>query len=518
MFRIFGADKDTYITDRVIRGQRVTNSNVGRAGSLDLFKLYGFVTSASINGSVPLVETSRLLVHFDLNTLRGMYMSGAIDVSNPTFKAYIRLSDVYGGQPTPSNFTVTVHPLSQSFSEGLGKDVVFYTDRDATNYVSSSINTLWHLSGANSGSSVSNIHPGLNFQCDYINQVFNNNATSGVSMEFTQLFVDGDENLMVDVTRAVSSTIVGEIPDQGFRIAYTSSIENDNKTYFVKRFASRHAYNESLRPALLVRFDDSIQDDSQTLTFNTSGTLFMYNYAQGRPATILSGVSQTAVINQNCLLLRLLTEVSGGFYELVFTGSQHRAGRNYVTGVYSASVFIDANNTTLKTKLATSGNVKFTPVWGSLDGTVAYATGSSFFAYPPSGMVTLQQPKTYIATITNIRDQYVVTDVATLRINVFDSTAPYFQTIRVPSTTPSSVIRDVHWSVRDSITNKVVVPFDTVYNSTRASSDATGMYFKFDMSSLTPNRTYVFDLLITSADVQQTYKAASAVFRVLQQT
>mgnify|MGYP006292507477 CR=1 FL=1 len=49
MLKIVKADKDTYITDKVVMGKRQTDGNVGLAGTLDLFKLYG----TSFSGSNP---------------------------------------------------------------------------------------------------------------------------------------------------------------------------------------------------------------------------------------------------------------------------------------------------------------------------------------------------------------------------------------------------------------------------------------------------------------------------------
>ena len=40
MYRILQADKDTYITDKIISNTlRATDSNVGQAGTIDLFKI-----------------------------------------------------------------------------------------------------------------------------------------------------------------------------------------------------------------------------------------------------------------------------------------------------------------------------------------------------------------------------------------------------------------------------------------------------------------------------------------------
>ena len=124
MFRILKADKDTYITDKYINDVRVVSGNVGIAGTLDLFKLYGITIVTSGSDKIPQYELSRALLHFDLNPLRDLVTTGRIDISHSSFKCFLSLRDTYGGQTTPANFTLDVFPLSASFTEGYGKDIV----------------------------------------------------------------------------------------------------------------------------------------------------------------------------------------------------------------------------------------------------------------------------------------------------------------------------------------------------------------------------------------------------------
>src|SRR5574338_1217457 len=149
MYRSLKADKDAYITDRIIKGGARTDSNTGEAGTLDLYKVYGLNKS----GSSPIAELTRLLVHFDLDPLREAYSAGELDITSPTFKCHMKLHDVYGGQTTPRNFTVKVYPLSRSWDEGRGRDVVFYQDQDAVNFLTASFvggsASTWFASGAN---------------------------------------------------------------------------------------------------------------------------------------------------------------------------------------------------------------------------------------------------------------------------------------------------------------------------------------------------------------------------------
>lgn len=502
MLKILKADKDAYITDRVVKGVRMMSGNVGAAGSLDLFKLYGYTTTSGSSN----VELSRLLIHFDLEPLRNLVSSGRIDPRNSSFNCTLKLFDVYGGQPTPDHFTVAAYPLSRSFDEGLGRDVVYYADIDACNFLTASnAQGIWYASGCGLGG-------GLPGSVDYVTTSIN--IAGGASLKSSQFFTTGEENLELDVTLAVSATLAALLPDEGFRISYEQAHENDVYTYFVKRFASRTAFNEDKHPRLIVKYDDSIQDDSQNLTLDASGSIFLYNYVQNRRANLTSGSVGTPITGSNSLILKLSTEVSGGTYELPFTASQHRNGTIPVVGVYSASVFIPSSNTTIRSKLAVSGAVKLTPTWGSLDGTVAYTTASAIYVRGPIRGGATIEPHKLVVTVHNVKKAYGSTEEATLRINIFDHTSPLITVVKVPVELPGLVIRDVHWQIRDSVTNIVEVPFDTVHNSTRASSDTSGMYFKLDASNLTPGRTYVIDVMILTGNDRQLHRDASPVWRV----
>jgi len=502
MYKVLRADKDTYIADRVIKSVRTYDANFGAAGSLNLFKLYGVTMSSSL----PNTELSRILIHYDLQPLRDLINEGLIDISNGSFNCSVKLFDVYGGQPTPSNFTAVLHPLSRSFDEGLGKDVVYHADRDVSNFLSGSRSGgAWLLSGCSAGG-------GLPGTVDYITA--STSILSGVDLESSQLFLTGEENLEIDVTLIVSATLAGLLPDEGFRIALDSSHETDLRTYFVKRFGGRTAFNEAKRPKLVVKFDDSIQDDSTSLYLDSPSKIFLRNYVHDAPANLTSGSGFTEITGSNSLILKLATEISGGWYTLEYSGSQHANGIIPITGIYSASVNLSSTDSTLVSKMTQSGSVKLIPIWGSIDGTVTFLTGSelTIFAAQRSGLSL--ETKRFTTSVHNVNEKYFSDENSTMRIHLFDITSPHLIASRLPIESPGRVIRDVHYQVRDVQSNEIEIPFDTSYNSTRCSSDALGMYFDLDMSNLISERTYVIDIMLVTSNKRKIYKSASPEFRV----
>jgi hypothetical protein len=502
MLKTLGAVKDTYITDKVVLHSRMTGSNVGAAGSLDLFKLYGM----SMSGTSPNTELSRILVHFDLTDLKSLVSEGKVAIDDSSFWCKLKLSDVYGGQPTPSLFTVSVFPLSASFEEGLGRDTSYYSDYDWASWMSSSYGTPWIMTGCAAPCFATGIG-------DYITS-----SHSIPTTEVTQYFKTGEEDLVVDVTKIVSATLTGELPDSGLRISFQNSIEVNQRTYFVKRFGSRHSYDESKHPKLIVGFDDSITDDSQNLTLDTPCDVVLYNYAGGGLTNIVSGSSFTPITGSDCLVLKLTTVVSGGTYDLFFDGSQYSLGSDRngscpVTGTYFSTVTIPSSDAYIAEKLAVSSSLKFTPVWTSLDGTVAYVTGSVLTVTPPDRTPS-RRLKKFVVSVVGLRDSYAKGDELTARVNVFDQTSPLVKVTRVPVELPGVVVKSVYYQVRDTVTNEVVVPFDDVKNSTKVSSDSEGMFFKMDVSGLTTGRTYVVDIMISHDGTKTKYTNISPVFRV----
>jgi hypothetical protein len=502
MYKVLKSDKDAYITNKYIGGIQAKSGNVGLAGTLDLFKLYGSTLLLSGVEKIPQIELSRALIHFDLLPLKNLFSEGKIDINDDSFRCHLWLKDVYGGEPTPSNFFLEVFPLSASFDEGLGKDTGYYGDIDKCNFISSSKDSAWYGEGCSIGCFSSDAG-------DYI--------TSSLSMESTrvsQLFKVGDEDLLVDVTKIVSATLNKELPDSGFRISYDDSIESDKHTYFVKRFGTRHSYDESKRPRIVVRYDDSTQDDSLNLFVDSTSRIFLYNYEYEELKNLTS--ASLPVVGNDCLLLEMKTFLSGvGNYSLYFTGSQFSRGINFLTGVYSAEIYIPSTDSTIKSILDVSGSVTFSPMWKTLDSNVSFLTGSRLLVKQPDRTSVRSGKSRHIFSTSNINVEHGEEETINVRVNVFDENDPQVFAKKLPFVTPNLIFKNCFYGVRDSLTNEYVIPFDDVHGSTRLSSDAGGLYFQLDMSSLQASRSYIVDVLRVTGGNKIKYSNISPEFRVV---
>jgi len=501
VFKSIKADKDSYITDKVVSNTRRTVSNTGNAGTLDVFKLYG----ASFSGSIPNTEKSRALLHFDLDPLRELVRDNQIDINKQSFWCKLKLHDVYGGQPTPANFVLSLFPLSASFDEGVGRDVSYYSDKDACNWISSSFGVNWIAPGASAGGfSTSSV--------DYITSSPNIPVT-----EVTQTFKTGTEDLLIDVTAIVSATLSKELPDSGFRLSFASQLEADQKTYFVKRFASRSAFDERKHPQLVFGFDDSIRDDTPNLSFNHAQRIVLYNYIGDSLENLTSGSNQAAVLGSNCLFLMLTATSSLGSYTQYFTGSQYSydaPSTAFVSGTYYSDVTVLRSDQYIANSLSISGSVKLTPVWMSLDKTVPYATGSVLQFNLPSS-TSARSTDRFTVSVNNVSEQYTQGDLAFARLNIFDQTTPYVKVVRLPVELPGIVVKNAYYQIRNSVTDEILIPFDEDKKSTLVSNDSKGMFFKFDTSCLPSGHSYTIDILIDRNGIKTRYPASSPNFRVV---
>lgn len=502
MYLALSASKDAYITNKIIGSSfRATDANLGQAGTLDLFKLYDENT---IVGETEPIELSRALIKFDYSPLRSL-MSSKLDINDSSFKCNLVLSDVYGGQTTPTNFKLIVFPLSRSFDEGVGRDVVGYRDIDVCNFLTASVSTgqvqKWYVTGANKEGLLGS--PDI----DIISSGNLNDGNGVVNLWREQTFSTGEEDLIVDITDLVSGTLAGMIPDEGFRISFSGSQETDQFTRFVKRFTSRNATNVGKRPKITVIFDDLVRDNHNNFFFNESGSLLLSNNIRGTPRNILSGSSLAEVKGTNCMILTLKT----GSFVKQFNVSQLNYGQNYVTGVYKADLLLNSyENSSVYNTLINSSSIVFTEIWGSLDGKVGYQTGSLTVSRPDIEQYHVDLERLTIS-MTNMRTSYEQNESYRFRLFIEDITRQFIAT-KLPYENKGIFVDEIYYQARDTDLNEIIIPFHNP--GTAVSNDTSSHYFDFNMVSLPRGRTYTFDFKILREGSEVVFKDVAAKFRV----
>ena len=289
MYKILTASADAYITNKVIStSARAIDANMGNASTIDIFKLYDESTfsghpktyiddtgAALLHStddlnveSIP-VELSRGLVKFDLSDLEA-------DIEGESgFSATLKMYDVFGGQTTPSNFSLLVVPLAVAFDEGGGRDVESFNDLDTCNFVTASYSdgttTEWGTH--------TTITPTTGDDYLIFNIVSEADILDIATYGATQEFETGQEDLSVDVTAAVTAmlTASGSITNHGFRISFISDEEKDDKTRFVKRFVSRHSNDKNKTPRLIITTPSETTETADVEYTNYQATILNLN-------------------------------------------------------------------------------------------------------------------------------------------------------------------------------------------------------------------------------------------------
>lgn len=492
MYRRLPIDKDTYITDKVIAGSGSITSNVGQAATLDLFKIW----SQPVSGSTPVIEKSRTLLHADLTALQALTGS-TLNFASSSFQCFLALVDTYGGQTTPSNFTLVLNPLAKSWDEGRGRDIKEFRDLDAANWVTASLSTgtpvPWTVTGSGGAGT------------DYF-----------TTFEVKQTFARGDENLMMDVTSIVSATLAGVLPDYGWRLSFSASLEEDENSYFVKRFGSRHTVNPLLHPKLLVFYDDSLRDDGTALVFgSTPNTVRTYNSVNGAYANFTSASNPvtgsnslrlvmvasksifitTSSYEQNFSASITYTTSAFTYFSTSFSASSTSPGNLPLLGYYQASVTLDPfADPALAAYLGSDQKAVFQTYWKSLDGSLLYSSGSYLTFTLPQSREAVVTERNFVVNVTNLKNFYQTDDIARLRIFVQDRNTeqPAFH---IPTPLKSLVFREMNWRVMNAFSREVVIPFHST--ATKVSSDGVGMYFDLYMSDLDLQVVYELEFQIT---------------------
>lgn len=510
MYRILSASKDTYITNKIISRQRVTGSNVGQAGTMDLFKLYNESSlSGSTTGSI--IELSRALIRFDYSELEALTGS-ILNFASGNFAAYVSLKDVYGGQTTPSNFTLELFPLSKSFDEGRGFDVVAFRDLDSANWLTASQSPVVTWSQAGAGATGS-----LGEDVDIIISGTLGTPTV-VGFGTQQTFTRGDENLLMDVTQLVSASLAGLLPNNGFRISYSSSEEQDTVTRFVKRFGTTNAFNKTLHPKLIVKYNDNIADQTGYLNFNTTQNIFLYNIINGNHTNLFSG--SVELTGSNILSLELvasksilasttsyspshsasITYMSRStiFMSRSFTGSQFDLNGLFQTGIYYTPVSLSLHtDTEISNFVGNNNNFEFKAIWKDINTVVSYS--QDFLTFDKiTGNFSNIANNNFIFNITNLKQIYHKNETARLKVFVSDLNKTY-KIYKLPTDLPSTILPNIQWQLRNAYTRDIIIPFD---ETTKLSTSKNEMYFDFYFTDLDINQVYEFEFLIKNDTIK----------------
>lgn len=494
------AIKDTYITNKKFNANfDASNSNVGQAGTLDLFKI----------SNESEIEFSRLLLKFDFAELKSL-ISDQIDLNDDSFQAHIKLFDVKSGHRVPENYSLIALPLFKSFDEGKGIDVSGFVDKGVANFLTSSFEeeefVSWNEPGAlDFGSLESNPDAVEFYEID--DDLINVAGSTFVSQ--------GHSDVSIDITNAVSGILSNDIPDCGFLIAFSGSYETDNVNRFVKRFASRHNSNPQLRPRIEISYDDSIQDHHADFRFDVANNLYFINESRDGSANFIQDSNLTQVQGDNCLYLTLTL----GSFQETYPVSQMVRGTEKIPipGMYVAknvvipsfSEFISGSSEVSGTFTFNDYNkrieeFKFEERLLSLDFIDSYH--ECCLVVKSNKSCKNNNIKHLIINSTNLLGSYNSNQLQ--KINVFvDDASKTMKSRRTTSLKKKSeVFGEMHYRLVDAINGNLIFDFDFEKKSTRMSYDLEGMYFDFRFNIVPRGKPHYFEFAIRDSKETKIFK------------
>ena len=494
---------DNTITNAWLSDQttRATGSNMGKADILEVYSIYDRVYSSSAENKQ--VELSRALIKFPVTSISSDRSSGVIPASG-SVSFYLKLYNAETSNTVPSNFTITVKPVSQSWQEGTGLDTITYSD-----YTVGNTGSNWVQRQRNANGSVSDWTTAGG---DYL-----------TASNYDQTFEDGLEDLEVDVTILMEEWLGSVYSNNGFGIMLSASQEctaSYNLTgaatsYYTKRFFARGTQYFYKRPVIEARWDSSIKDDRGNFYYSSSlatagqnlNTLYFYNYVRGKLQNLPSvgtGLLRVALysgsMNNTAPSGSALTLVQDNTYVTSDSGIYATAG-HVSTGIYSCSLAITG---TARNKITDMFDVWYT-------GSTRFFTGS-FKPKTFEGERISTRPSYYL-NITNLKDKY--RDKETARFNLYTREKDWSPTIYTKATTniETKTIESASYRVYRVLDAYDVIPHGTGSDlHTVLSHDVSGNYFDLDMSMLQPGYEYAIrfafydSALLDWVEQDQTFK------------
>lgn len=254
------------------------------------------------------ISHSAVLLTYDLKSIYDNHISNiqnSIFTNNEgnaaDFKAYVKLTDVGVSDTCPKDFKLRIRALKSDFNEGVGKDVIHFSDQGDANFktINSLTNTLWSNEGIVSSS-----------------DIFIDNSFS------QEIIVEkGSEDIVFDVTDHVYEFFLQADSDniltQTFVIDFSHENLFDEYTYFVKRLGSRNLSNKYKRPKIEIKINDgkfeNVSYDTKKRFLDNEESFYLTNMINKNITDFPAGSSQklqltyedTSITSVNLEILRI---------------------------------------------------------------------------------------------------------------------------------------------------------------------------------------------------------------------
>lgn len=442
------AEKDTTITDAYKQNQtsRGTTSNMGASDILEVFSIYGQVTTSSY-------EKSRILIQFPITDII-LDRNNKLIASSGSCEFILKLSNASHADSTPENLLINISPVSGTWEEGSGLDMEGYTNIGVANWLSASSTNGW-------------INPGGDTYTSSIQALIENSV----------------DDLEVDITDLVESWISATIPNNGILISLISALENNTESYYTKKFFARRSQFFYKKPWIEARSDSSTKDKRNYFylssdlvsTEDNLNKLFLYNSVRGQLKNIPSVGTGSLLVS---LYSGTIESGPSGVPLALMNGSVTSVtGGYYSSGIYTASVGVSGNYSYLY------------DVWSTIDG-IQIHTGSVIQTLTHDSSDDISIPE-YILSMPQLKQNYKNNETSRMRIEVknrqWDSNIYHIAAYEPDKT----IIENLYYKVVRLADNYEVISYGTgTYKHTLTSYDNIGNYFDLDMKLFEPGYAY----------------------------
>jgi len=314
---------------------------------------------------------------------------------------------------------------------------------------------------------------------------YDSGSLNGSISDFGSSFYFSEPNTdaYFDVTKAISGYLRGDIPNYGFRISFSGSYATDNKTRFVKRFASRHVKNKLIQPRLRIKFNESEDDESQK-AYTDKSLNFVIKSFKGLGSVNFRDNSNAQLTGDNCGKIVL---TSGSFkQEANFSQINLSSNNTRAVGQYKASINIQSNNEFVRKALeATPKGFFLDANWKTLDEKITFRKekikirGNDYQNFDISDVSLNFQ---------NRKESYKENEDISLLINASMNKIDY-EPFKKP-TRPDVFQGDIHYRITEKNSGSTVIDLDFDNNSTKLYFYGNNFCTKILAGTLSPGYLY----------------------------
>ena len=250
MHRYFFATKDAFINSgsNSITGEDYTNKNTGQDEILELKKVF-----FNRDFHYP----TRVLIQFDTDEIESFISSSNVHTKDSSYKLNLRLWETKGTSGLSETYKIAAYPLSQSWSEGVGKEADEPKTTDGVSwknrkYPAGGSEVKWNAYSSSISASVTTTYTSSFIEGGGISK-----GSYIEADEVTQSFSAESPDINMDVTSIMKKWFSDTNKNYGFLLRLSGSRETSTGSFEDLKFFSRQT-NTIYSPKIELKWDDHL--------------------------------------------------------------------------------------------------------------------------------------------------------------------------------------------------------------------------------------------------------------------